>query len=488
MLELTGFLVWTGVTLVLILLSLILLVGPVRRKVRWVLLYLGLYLALQTIAYWLPDESPSRRFLRLLGLFFIVTAVGFNTFLLLTQSRLSRAFVRPMPQIFLDIVHILIYIIALVVTLAAADISAAELFTGSALLTAIIGLSLRDTVGNLLAGLAIQAQRPFEVGDWIQFSQDQSQIGQVLEINWRATKVLTSSNIEIIVPNALLATVPIVNFSRPEKLLERLIVVHVPYDIPPMRARTILLEAVANVPGVLEDPRPTVLTTAFDDRGVQLTLSVFVTDYSKRLIDSVLRDRIWYALKRNNITIPAASRYSAPPVTEEDRIERHERGLCCVDFLRQLPEESRRQLASRALIRLYVEGEFIIKQGDNTTELYVIESGEVSVLASRDDETAIEVTRLRDGDFFGEMAALTGETRRASVQATKECTLLVLNKSALSELFERSPESAAHVSQIVTARMAGTDAKLSSRVRTSSTDLDRRSDHLLQRIKAFFSI
>src|SRR5204863_313489 len=82
--------------------------------------------------------------------------------------------------------HGLVYLLALLATLSAAGLGPEWLFTGSTLITAVIGLSLRDTFGNLFAGLAIQAQRPFQVGDWIQFDANDNHIGQAVEINWRA--------------------------------------------------------------------------------------------------------------------------------------------------------------------------------------------------------------------------------------------------------------------------------------------------------------
>ena len=57
-----------------------------------------------------------------------------------------------------------------------------ELFHGSAIVTLIVGLSLQSTLGNLCSGLAIQMQRPFEVGDWIQFDDKREHIGKVREI------------------------------------------------------------------------------------------------------------------------------------------------------------------------------------------------------------------------------------------------------------------------------------------------------------------
>ena len=88
-------------------------------------------------------------------------------------------------------------------------------------MTAVIGLSLQETLGNLVAGLAIQIQRPFDVGDWVQLEPDPKRIGRVVEINWRATKVITLEQVEVIVPNGMLAKAPIVNYSKPSPVVRR---------------------------------------------------------------------------------------------------------------------------------------------------------------------------------------------------------------------------------------------------------------------------
>src|SRR5690606_39397019 len=109
----------------------------------------------------------------------------------------------------------------------------ASLLATSALLTAVIGLSLQETLGNLFAGLAIQAERPFEVNDWIQFDEHRHRVGRVVEINWRATKVETSDRVILTVPNGVLARAPIMNFSRPTALVRRSVYVDAPFDAPP---------------------------------------------------------------------------------------------------------------------------------------------------------------------------------------------------------------------------------------------------------------
>src|SRR6185312_15928860 len=78
----------------------------------------------------------------------------------------------------------------------------------------VLGFALQDTLGNLFAGLAIQVEKPFRVGDWVTLS---SQDGMVSEITWRATKMRTKSGNFVVVPNSVLAKDTITNYSEPTK-------------------------------------------------------------------------------------------------------------------------------------------------------------------------------------------------------------------------------------------------------------------------------
>src|SRR6185369_7136693 len=147
-----------------------------------------------------------------------------------------------------DLTQAVVYVIVVLLTLRLMGVEPTSLLTTSALLTAVIGLALQDTLGNLVSGLALQMQRPFEVGDWIQFDQDPRQVGQVTEVNWRATTLMTSDLVEVIVPNAFLAKAQIRNYSRPSTVSRRSVSVQGPYDESPHRVQDAIARALKGTP------------------------------------------------------------------------------------------------------------------------------------------------------------------------------------------------------------------------------------------------
>src|SRR5438132_1408604 len=116
--------------LILIVLLLLFMAGPARHKIRWVILFLVLHLALLGLRQLFPADAPVRATLQYSALFLLYCALGLSLVLLLTSSRLSQAFVRPLPKIFLDIAHSFVYLVAFLVTLGAAGVKPAELFAG----------------------------------------------------------------------------------------------------------------------------------------------------------------------------------------------------------------------------------------------------------------------------------------------------------------------------------------------------------------------
>jgi len=155
-----------------------------------------------------------------------------------------------------------------------------------------------------------------------------------------------------------------------------------------------------------------------------------------------------------------------------------------------LSDDQRRALAARSSIRLYVDGEAIVKQGEQSAEMFVVESGEVVVAMERSTPLKdIVVARLGAGQFFGEMALMTGEARNATVRAVGPCTLLGIDDRALRGVLEKAPNLAEHISRVIAERHAAlADQEAVASEQTERPSVDERSSQLLGRIRKFFSL
>jgi small-conductance mechanosensitive channel len=178
-----------GVAAALVTLVLLALTMPAkdRRKLGTPAALLLLHLLAAAPRLFLAAESETSRVLGIVALFLLLSSLARAAFMLIVDVLIGIRLARPLPKIIHDILQALAFVVVVMITLHAAGVEPGSLLTTSALLTAVVGLSLQETLGNLVSGLSIQVQRPFEVGDWIQMDPDPRNIGRVLEINWRAT-------------------------------------------------------------------------------------------------------------------------------------------------------------------------------------------------------------------------------------------------------------------------------------------------------------
>lgn len=485
-----------GTAIALLILARFLLSAEDKPRAKLPLVYLLLSVLFGALGLLLEKEASVARVFSFLYTFFLLASCGRSLVLLAVDVVFGRRTHRAPPRIFRDLTQAVVYVIVLLLTLRAVGVEPSSLLTTSALLTAVIGLALQDTLGNMVSGLALQMQRPFQVGDWIQFDPDVRHIGQVTEVNWRATTVMTTELVELIVPNALLAKAAIRNYSRPSHVSRRTITVQGPYDSSPKRVHDAILAAMAGTPGVLADPPPWVQTRNFAESGIEYAIHFFTDDFASRdRIDGHVRDRVWYALQRGEVHIPYPQRtVHMHAVSEETRgrslereLERRDRVLRCVDFLDVLPPEAHRSLAAAALVHLYAPGEIIVEQGDTSGELYIIDRGEVVVELPREDKTAREIARLGSGKFFGEMGLMTGEQRKATVRAAVECELLVVSHEAFHNTLASNTDVIERISDLLLTRQAELEAVASSR-ETMIEPIEDRSKRLISQIKNFFKL
>jgi small-conductance mechanosensitive channel/CRP-like cAMP-binding protein len=360
-----------------------------------------------------------------------------------------------------------------------------KFMTTSAVGAVVVGFALQDTLGNMFAGLAIQVEKPFRVGHWISVG---SYEGLVTEVTWRATKMRTKAGNQVILPNSFLSKEAIVNYSEPAAPTRLDVVVGVSYDVPPEQAKAALVEAVANAPLVSAEPAPDVLLDEFAASSVNYRIRFWITDFSK---DSVARDQvrtaIYYALRRRGYEIPfphqieyVREEHSERPV---DRLERLEAALKRVELFAPLSDDQRNALASRASDHLFATNDAIVREGDAGRSMFIVLSGAAKVTTA----AGVQVATYGAGDYFGEMALLTGQPRSATVTASSECAVIELTADALREVALANPDVLRRISEIVAARRADLDKQQaeSARARQGQGDASRS---LLSRIQAFLGL
>jgi small-conductance mechanosensitive channel len=159
-------------------------------------------------------------------------------------------------------------------------IEVTSLLATSAVLSVVLGLALQDTLGHLFAGISLQLDRPFRLGDWIEVRVGSDRIsGQVLELSWRATLLLAVGEELVTVPNKTMAQGLLVNFSGRERPFVRGHVFRFPLDVDVGLVKQLLTRAALETAGIAHDPKPVPLLIETTESWLTIKMVNFVTDY-----------------------------------------------------------------------------------------------------------------------------------------------------------------------------------------------------------------
>lgn len=362
------------------------------------------------------------------------------------------------PPLLRDVIALILYLLlfgSLFTTIFNYDLR--TLLGGGALLAAVLGLALQDTLGNLISGIAMHMEDSFEVGDVIKSGEF---IGRVEDVSWRATKIRTYNNDVVMIPNSLLARERLEVFPA-NSPNGRTLQVGIDYHFAPAMVIDVLQRAAAHIDGVDREMPCFARVAGFGDSAVTYEIKYFMRDYMLRdRIDADIRKGVWYAMRRNEIAIPFPVRayhaYTPPAADQQTKISREEllARLRDVDILTPLSDSALQAIADSAEVHVYSKGETLIRHGTAGESMFVIDGGKVSVRIPDDSSGGVnEVAQLGEGDVVGEMALLTGETRTADVVALTDVVAIEIGKNALHPLLVAHPELANALSEQIAERL-----------------------------------
>jgi small-conductance mechanosensitive channel/CRP-like cAMP-binding protein len=405
------------------------------------------------------------------------------------------------PRILVDIFTALAIVVALIVVGKRAGFSVAGLITTSAVLTAVIGFSLQDTLGNMMGGLALQMDNSVRLGDWISLGAGQPQ-GRVIEIRWRYTAIETRAWETIIIPNGILMKSQVVVAGRRSghetPRWRRQIEFFVDYRTPPSTVIDTVTAALrADPPArIVTEPQPHVLLYGFKDSYASYLVRYWITDLSgDDPPDSDVRVRVYYALSRAGI--PLSMPAQAVFVTQDDAARTDRKAdrdaaerlaaLDRVDLFRGLDPAMRAELAAQFAYTPFAQGEAVTHEGAHEDGLYMIVRGDAVVRIGTGDQ-AHDVARLGPGQVFGEMSLMTGEARAATVIAATDLVCYRVDKPVFEALLRNHPEVAEQVADVLAARKVALDAARGAATATTPVQLATEKQDLLGRIRGFFGL
>lgn len=404
------------------------------------------------------------------------------------------------PRILQDVVTAVAYFVWMLVWLHWNRVNLTGIVATSAVMTAVIGLSLQDTLGNILGGLAIQLDQSIQVGDWIRVDD---QVGQVVEIRWRSTSIETSNGETVVIPNSQLVRSKFLVLGRRQGQplqWRRTVTFNVDFRCSPTRVIETVETAIraASIPHVSSEPPPSCLLLDFTDSYCRYGVRYWLTELSAdSRTDSEVRTHVYFALRRAGIplSIPAQAVFVTEETSErkaskhEEAIARRAEALRRIDLFKSLHPEEIQRLATRLVPAPFTEGEVMSRQGAEAHWLYLIVDGRADVMVAGEKGRRRKVAELGPGEVFGEMGLMTGEPRTATVIARTDVDCYRLDKEAFQDIVRQRPGIAQEISRIIAERRAELDAALQALdAEARAREIESASRAILDRIRAFFGL
>lgn len=355
-----------------------------------------------------------------------------------------------------DLLAGLIYLAAVFAVIAYVfDLPIRGLLATSGVVAIILGLALQSTLGDVFSGIVLSFSRPYRPGDWI--SVEGGTDGRVIELNWRATYILTARRDLAIVPNSTIAKSKIVNVSSPSGLHATTISVQLDAQTPPSRCSEIIEHAVRNSRLIVATPAPSINIKTVNATYTEFEIAFFVEELAST---TKAQNELFDLIYRHS---GAAGIDLAPPQDGSDRVPEDEgrrksrtgaeRLLELVAIFGTFTPEERAAIAAKLKQRSYDEGETLVEPGIVLQSLFIIGSGVVS-FTHEGIEGETELLRLGPGDHFGEIGMLTGAAARARISALVPVTVYELAKADLTPILEARPPVAQELCRALARRQA----------------------------------
>ena len=381
------------------------------------------------------------------------------------------------------------------VWLSLSGVDPTQLFTTSAIITAVLAFAMQDTLGNVLGGVALQLDNSLKVGEWVRIDELS---GRVVDVRWRYTAIETRNRETIVVPNSWLMKN---RFGVLRRRLDEPLVWRrtVNFNVETKAAPTTVIRALqqavldAQIEFVASHPPPSAVLVDIGAGCFRYALRYWLTDPQfDDPTDSLVRIHALAALTRAGVSlgVPQEERLLVKEndnwrqTNEKREMERRLQAVQRTSLFAKLPPDEQVTLAEHLVHAPFVRGDTLTRQGAVAHWLYLIVQGEAEVMVDNGGART-SITTLRDGDFLGEMGMLTGEPRSATVIAASDVDCYRLDKVGFAKVLLARPTMAEEISAVLAQRRQELDSRVKQAVPVSPRS---HSDEVLARIKSFFGV
>ncbi len=345
---------------------------------------------------------------------------------------------RRMPTIFVDVARFAIIALGLAMILAWVwGANVGGLFTALGISSIVLGLTLQNSVGQIISGLLLLFEQPFQLGDWV---ETPSARGRVVEVNWRATHINTGSGLEII-PNSVLAGQAFANLSRPAGGHTITVTAKFAGTDAPDEVCALLASVAGELPQLHPDGKPAVTAGSGTDYSVAIPVRSPADDTAAK---STFQRWLWYAARRAGLHLDGID-------DDYSTLQRKAKALRQIAAVLRASSSELEALLPSVRVSRYGDGEVMQKSGDVPMAMSFVIKGRVRLVVAGPDGATVPVSTLYEGDFIGQ-TALTREPVAGGAYAVGEVTVLRVEREAVENLLLGKPELLQDLSQTIDER------------------------------------
>jgi small-conductance mechanosensitive channel/CRP-like cAMP-binding protein len=401
----------------------------------------------------------------------------------------------PIPHFLREVVGGVIFLVALLLVLSLgyhAESQLKGLLAGSGIAAIILGFAGQNLFGGIIAGMSLQINRPYKVGDWLKFGDT---YGEVREINWRSTRLCTNDSIYLDIPNNEIVQHTITNLSYPNRTHFMRLQINADYNVPPNRVKDALMRATIQVPGVEKEPPPQVYVSEYGESAIVYQIKFAMRTHSGYYeVRDGIYTNAWYEFRRQRIRIPFPirtlhmERHAPRPVPEG-----HEEARAILrgePLFQCLSDDQIDNLVKQSDLNHFGRGERVIEEGAEGDSMFILLRGAAEVSVAKNG-SMIPVATLRSGDCFGEMSLLTGEKRSATVRADGDCYVMEISKNVMGNVIRDSPDCLKQLSELLAKRKMETEGILKDAATSSADQAAKQREYtatFLKRLQTFFAL
>jgi len=399
----------------------------------------------------------------------------------------ERASGTRVPSLLTDMFGFLVAVGAVIgILITALDLSMVHVLLIVAGLTVLLAIFLRRSIEDLFTGISLNFDPSFNIGDIVEIGDGVR--GRVEEITWRTARLSTESGELVTVPNAVVASGVLRNYSRPNASLGTSLRVVLDYAVPPDRARRILANAARGGDEGEQDTR-VYLRELNPSGAVYEVLFRAPSTEAAEATRTAIAERVVRHLDYAGVSLSGAGNEALLEQARAVRPHSEERLAALlreVSLFADLDPETAAELARDAYRMEFQPGQYLYRAGEPGDHVFVITEGRVRLIRAQDDGTAQVVAEPGPGETAGVAAMLTGEPVRESARAALPTVAYDIGKSSVEAILARRPELAAMLARKAVEMRLRMDRRSDEMAAADDADTGAEVNELLGKIKGVF--